>query len=723
MIELLSPAGNPETLDAAIGEGADAVYFGLKSFNARMRSSNFAWNQAQAAIQALHRQGKKAYITVNTVFTEDEAERMYRFLHYLTRIEPDGIIVQDLGVIRLVREFFPQLRLHASTQLNIASARGVNALSRMGVSRVVLSRELGIAEIRGIKGRVSAEIEVFVHGALCVSESGLCLFSGYLGGKSANRGMCAQACRRLYTAQTASGERGGYFFSPGDLSLIARVPELVDAGVDAFKIEGRMKSAEYVGAVTAAYRHMLDNYQADTAGALETARRILSTDFGREKTEYWYGFRAKPIDGEPDYGALRAGGAAGTENITAGTLNPEQAGGTGIYLGVLSQVRGSTASLQGGTYGPEAGDTIRLHRKDDTGRESHKVKGITTADGMRRIDIPEGFSAGDPVYLLQTKSMSKHYPHVLPPDLRTYRMQPGGERLPVLDLTPVPPGELSAFPEGIYVAVSTYRDLAAVQSEAAQVVRYILELNHETIACLLDGTPLPAPKKKLFLALDPFCPHAVEDDFAALAAALVKKGFVHWIINNPAQIAMLRGTGAFMVAGPYLYVFNRWAASTLENYGIGAFVSPYENSRENLEGSFERKIRQRVMVPLFANPVLFRIRGLLPASYDFTYFLDKESGIFKALSTVDGSYVLPENPFSIVDMYGKLQSAQFSRFLIDLTKTRVEKRDFKQIMTALYKGAPLKDTTRFNWKDGFWRDKEKAGGGEQTQKTHPPANR
>jgi len=162
-----------------------------------------------------------------------------------------------------------------------------------------------------------------------------------------------------------------------------------------------------------------------------------------------------------------------------------------------------------------------------------------------------------------------------------------------------------------------------------------------------------------------------------------------------------------MLAGPYLYAFNRWAASTLENYGIGAFVSPYENSRDNLEAAFEKRFRQRVLVPLFAYPALFRIRGLLPASYDFTYFLDKEGVVFKSLSTVDGSFVLPENPFSIVDMYGKLQAAQFSRFLVDLTKIRVEKRDFKQIMTALYQGLPLPDTIRFNWKDGFWKDREK----------------
>ena len=247
MTELLAPAGNVEALDAAIGEGADAVYLGLKSFNARLRSSNFAWREFVGAVQSVHRLGKKIYVTVNTVFEESESEKLYRFLKYLDKIGPDGIIVQDFGVVRMCQEFFPNLALHASTQMNIESAQAANELSRQGFKRVVLARELGLEEIRGVKQQTKCELEVFVHGALCVSESGLCLFSSYLGGKSANRGMCTQACRRYYRADFPGGEEQGYYFSPCDLSLIDHVPELMQLGVDSFKIEGRMKSAEYVG--------------------------------------------------------------------------------------------------------------------------------------------------------------------------------------------------------------------------------------------------------------------------------------------------------------------------------------------------------------------------------------------------------------------------------------------------------------------------------------------
>ena len=180
---------------------------------------------------ALHKRGKKVLVTVNTVLQEQESERMYRFLAYLDRMGPDGIIVQDFGVLDMARAHFPKLRIHASTQMNIASAKAANAMGRAGVSRVVLARELGLSEIREIKERTSCELEVFVHGALCVSESGLCLYSSYLGGKSANRGLCTQACRRLYSAEVTGGTRQGYFFSPHDLQLIDKIPDLVQAGV------------------------------------------------------------------------------------------------------------------------------------------------------------------------------------------------------------------------------------------------------------------------------------------------------------------------------------------------------------------------------------------------------------------------------------------------------------------------------------------------------------
>ncbi|MGL4987123.1 MAG: peptidase U32 family protein [Treponemataceae bacterium] len=694
MSELLAPAGNIEALDAAINEGADAVYMGLKTFNARMRSSNFAWNQFEAAVNAVHKANRKIFVTLNTLIEESELERMYRLLGYLNNIGPDGIIVQDLGVIRMVQEFFPNLKLHASTQMNISSSRAANLLSKEGFQRVVLSRELGLNEIKEIKSRSNIELEVFVHGALCISESGLCLFSSFLGGKSANRGMCTQACRRLYTAQNEEGEKQGYFFSPHDLQLIEFVPDLVSAGVDSFKIEGRMKSAEYVGSVTAAYRYVMDNWEKDKKEAIITAKRLLSTDFARQKTAYWFSSEQ-------------------AENL----LNPDQAGGTGIFLGKITQVKNESirtddgritlkyALVQDGNYTPDVGDSIRLHKKDDSGRESHKIRSIFTEGKHQWIDIPPLFSQGDSIYLLQTKTMSKRYPRVIPKDLSKYRNQPRDGKLPLMELTPTEKKSLAFLPEGIYVQVSTVKDLFAVQSE--NPIRVILELTTEAKKTLLEKTEiLPFSKKQVFISLDPFCPQDLEDELEDTIDFLVADGFRQWVVNCAAHIGILKKHNVTMIAGPYLYALNRWAASWIENQNIMASISPHEISFEALQSIYDKKHRSRVIITLFLYPALFRMRIKMPKNYDFTYFKDKEGTTFKSLSTPDGSFVLPDNPFSIVDKVKQLNDKGFTHYLIDLSKTDVKKNHFKQIMQAAYKAQVLSDTSRFNWKDGFY-DAEK----------------
>ena len=712
MVELLAPAGNIESLDAAIGEGADAVYLGLRSFNARMRTSNFAWNQFEAAVESLHKKQKKVYVTVNTVCEERETERLYRFLSYLNEIGPDGLIVQDYAIMRMAQEFFPNLELHASTQMNVESSNAVRLLQGCGVKRMVLARELGLEEIKKIKSETGADLEVFVHGALCVSESGLCLFSSFLGGKSANRGMCTQACRRFYTAEVPGGVRQGYYFSPCDLELIEKIPDLIEAGVDSFKIEGRMKSAEYVGSVVSAYRYVIDHYKEDKKGAIAAGKRMLASDFARTKTSYWYGFKSLED---------------GVNNAASAILNPDQAGGTGIYLGKISATKPAPkelvaaitenmsedipqeqrhiqmALLKGGSYDPDPGDSIRLHKKDDTGRVSHKVHSVEVEDdGEKRwIDIPGGFSVGDEVYLLQIKAGSKRYNRVLPNDLGRYRKQPKDERLPILDLTPVANKELTYFPEGIYAQVSSVQDVFAVQG--LKPVRLILEYNSETAYDLLNHkTVLPFSKKQIFISLDPFCSAAQEDKLKEELDKLIADGYMNFVANNIAHLQMLKGTKVNIIAGPYLYTFNRWAVSWLENQNVGAFIMPYENSRRNLEATYEQNVRARVLVPVFAYPALFRMRFKLPSDYDFTYFEDKEEKVFKVNSTADGSFVMPEEPFSITDKTDFITSSGFKRLLIDFSKTKVSRSQIKAITTSMVKGQPLPGVSRFNWKDGFY---------------------
>mgnify|MGYP002510765975 FL=1 len=256
-IELLAPAGDFACFQAALNAGADAVYLGGEQYGARAYAGNFSSEEIQTALHTAHLFGKKIYLTVNTLVKQSEFENLVPYLIPLYQAGLDGVIVQDLGVLACLREQFPDLALHASTQMTVTGHYGADFLKKMGVCRIVPARELSLDEIKDIKARTGLEIECFIHGAMCYAYSGQCLFSSILGGRSGNRGRCAGPCRLPYT-----GERGKeqYPLSLKDMYTLPVLPKLIEAGIDSFKIEGRMKSPEYVAGVTAIYRKYLDAY-------------------------------------------------------------------------------------------------------------------------------------------------------------------------------------------------------------------------------------------------------------------------------------------------------------------------------------------------------------------------------------------------------------------------------------------------------------------------------
>ncbi len=261
--ELLAPAGDRDCVRAAIENGADAVYFGLQSgFNARARAANFSGEELPQVMRELHLRGVKGYATLNTLVFSRELDAVEPLIHEIADAGVDAVLVQDIGLARLVRAIRPDLPLHASTQMTMTSGECVNVAASLGIERVVLARELSIDEIRRIARDSTVPLEVFVHGALCVAYSGQCLTSESLGGRSANRGQCAQACRLPYEL-ICDGEDVDlgdvkYLLSPQDLAAYALLPELIDAGVCSFKIEGRLKTPEYVANITSHYRRAID---------------------------------------------------------------------------------------------------------------------------------------------------------------------------------------------------------------------------------------------------------------------------------------------------------------------------------------------------------------------------------------------------------------------------------------------------------------------------------
>jgi len=366
--ELLAPAGSAEAYFAAADAGADAVYLGLSRFSARERAENFTIDEFARILPHARRRGVRIYLAMNTVLSESELPDAISLLHQVSPLSPDGVIVADLGLLRIVRRFFPTLPVHVSTQAGCSSLAAADRFAQMGAERVILERHLTLPEVRRIVARARAGVEIFVHGALCYSYSGKCFFSSYLGGKSANRGACVQPCRRLY------GHPGGEgaVFSTRDLSLMELLPELVPLGFAAFKIEGRMRGAEYVAGVVSAYRAALDRIrEGSPREGVAEGLRILSGVLGRERTPGLTGGAAP--------GEVAAGGATGN---------------VGELLGPVEEVRDGWLRIRGGVV-PARGDRLRIQFREEGSGRGFTALSVREEPGGFRVHAPFPASPGD----------------------------------------------------------------------------------------------------------------------------------------------------------------------------------------------------------------------------------------------------------------------------------------------------------------------------------------
>jgi putative protease len=275
-VELLAPAGNFEKLEIAIHYGADAVYLGGKNFSLRNFSGNFCLEEIKQAVAYAHDRGVKVYVTVNIYARNDEQPFIAAYLEKLGALGPDGVIVADPGVFITARELMPQLPLHLSTQANSTNYKSVEFWERLGIRRINMARELTLTEIKTIAEQSHIEIEAFVHGAMCIAYSGRCLLSSFMANRHSNRGMCTHPCRWKYALveETRAGHympiaednRGTYIFNSKDLCMIEHIPAMINSGVSALKIEGRMKGINYLASVVKVYREAIDRYIQDPAG-------------------------------------------------------------------------------------------------------------------------------------------------------------------------------------------------------------------------------------------------------------------------------------------------------------------------------------------------------------------------------------------------------------------------------------------------------------------------
>ena len=327
-IELLAPAGNEESFKAAVNAGADAVYMGLGKHNARVMAKNFTLSSYIDCINYAHIRGVKVYLTLNTLVFDDEIEEALKLLAKLYEVGVDAVLVQDLGLASLIHELFPNLELHASTQMSVYSLEQVEYLKKLGFKRVVLGRELSIDEIKYITDNTDVEIEVFSHGALCVSLSGQCLMSLAIGTRSANRGACAQPCRMRYSLYKENGEKivpKTYIMSKKDIFTLDMLDKLIDTNVASLKIEGRNKTPEYVALVVSTYRKYIDKYLKEKSLKVdESDIKDLTQMFNRNGKSHGY------FDG-----------VQYKDSIT--TLSPKN---TGLYLGKVVGKKGKFAKVK-----------------------------------------------------------------------------------------------------------------------------------------------------------------------------------------------------------------------------------------------------------------------------------------------------------------------------------------------------------------------------------------
>ena len=623
--ELLAPAGSYEGFEAALGAGADAVYAGGSLFGARAYAANFVEEELVRAIRVSHIHGKKFYLTVNTLLKNPEISgRLYEFLLPCYEAGLDGVIVQDLGVLRFIRRNFPGLNIHASTQMTVTGPRGMKFLEEQGVTRVVPARELSLEEIGAMHRASPLEIETFIHGALCYSFSGRCLMSSLLGGRSGNRGRCAQPCRLPGQVTDGSGTcRGGKDFCPlslKDLCTLSLLPEILGAGVTSLKIEGRMKQPAYTAGVTAVYRKYLDlllergpeHYRVDP----EDERRLLevfsrggscSGYYHRHNGREMMDFANEKKRGEPAveirkrkekiYGKLILfpGSPAILElscrdaSVRAEAGEVQQAlnrpmteervrsqmdrlGNTEFVWEKLDILMGEDLFVPVKTLNDLRREGLEMLEAKLTGQEDAE-----SGTGSEEVPGAEDLSVRMPGFQEDTAVST---PAGCPED---YPEDPASKAPESKALVKTPASSRqnvrASFPLPMYVSCETFPQAEALKSEEGIRGMY---LPWDVTERLME-TDLPQ-KKELYLALPQIVRRSIPRDFSSRIGAWMKKGMKGFLVRDLEGFALVRdlGYGSRCVLDSSLYTWNEEASAFWREEGILRDTVPVELNEKEL---------------------------------------------------------------------------------------------------------------------------------------------
>ncbi len=687
-MELLAPAGTLAVFETAVKNGADAVYIGAPALNARALSSDFSMADIAAMVEFAHRHEVKLHVAMNTLVKEAEIPLAIETIALLDALHIDGIILQDLGIYGLIKKYFPHLRIHASTLLGAHNSVAVRQFEKMGFDRVVLAREMPVNEIRKAC-QSTVEIEVFIHGALCFSYSGLCIFSSFLGGKSGLRGRCVQPCRRRY--QWAGSSRGksakqkgnsGYFFSMNDLCGIELLPQLRKAGVTSLKIEGRLRSAHYVGTVVQAYRTALNGMTGDQNEwnkALEQARHLLRDAMGR-----------------------RTSAAFLQSAAPTGVVSPYHSGNVGIFLGKFGTAGNRNGIILQLKSGLSVGDRVRLHQEKSGERvaftlKNMKIKGQQVETASRGdevvIETSEKLQRGDSLYKVDSKNRrafeagSKIQPGNFVKKIRRISSQLRVDKI-------VAAIQRSSGEEGRTGHRRRKIPELWLKIDNLQVIKHSLPFRPERLLVTLSresykrfdrgGNFLRQYEKRLTWALPPIIHEADLSFYRKAITQLSRNGYCDWQIGHCSQVAFFSRAKRCRLSTDYtVNVLNSETVKTLQKFNIQNIQLHIETDKTNLQKICSRYSgggkRARLGLTVYSRPPLFTAR--LDASH-FRYnrlFISPKGEKFVLTRKEELTLALPERPFSLINELGELASLGISYAVIDLTNWRPDKKEMEEL--------------------------------------------
>lgn len=654
--ELLLPAGNPEAFFAALQAGAGAVYLGLEQFNARGRATNFNSRQLPAILREARKRNVKVCITLNTVVKNTELIKLIEVLAFLNEMSPDAVIVQDWGVFYLARTFFPQLTIHASTQMGIHNSQGTQYLAEKGFARTVLARELTLKELETVVKNSPSETEVFVHGALCYSFSGMCLFSSYTGGRGANRGICSQSCRRTYN----DAGKQKFLFNLKDNQLLDLIPKMAAIGISSLKVEGRLKPAEYVFRVGSAYKMVLNDSRR-----INEALQLLALDFGRQKTRWFAGGDVKEAVADDSSTGILVGKveSAGKDSLVISSSLPIE---NRYRLRILSHAGGEPVHLV--------------------------VKKVSREGAFYRVNRDNlAVTVGSRVYLTKLQNIQ------FPDKLEETRLIPLSVdvKLKKEILEKIRPSKQERVGEKLYFRIGSAEWLKLISF--AEMDGLFLSFSKQS---WMRFDPADAfiqqNRDKVFVELPRFIPEKSLGFYAELVQKMVDHGINSFVVSHLSQKLMIP-EGCRIFASENVYVFNDAAARFLENEGVERFVYPFETDFETLD-SMQYK---NGIVPMFFYPELFFSRMPVKVENEESFSGDDTKSRYRRFHKNGLTVVVPDKAVSILQHKNRLSAKGFSSFLIDVTWDTISKNRLKTLKTRFLKSEQIQPTTSFNFTKGL----------------------